>query len=92
MRAVIQTHISNVAGHYKGQCYAWDVVNEALEDNGQYRSSPLYRALGRDFIVVGFKAAAEADPNAKLYYNDYNIENPGAKATAAQDLVRYIKQ
>ena len=40
MQRIISTHIQNVAGHYKGQCYAWDVVNEALEDNGQYRQSP----------------------------------------------------
>jgi endo-1,4-beta-xylanase len=91
MQRVIETHIRNVAGHYRGQCYAWDVVNEALEDNGSYRNSPLYRALGRDFIPIAFKAAAAADPNAKLYYNDYNIENPGAKYNAALEIVRNIQ-
>ncbi|PKS07715.1 hypothetical protein jhhlp_006323 [Lomentospora prolificans] len=91
MESVIRTHIQNVAGHYKGQCYAWDVVNEALEENGQYRQSPMYRAMGADFIPFAFKVAAEVDPGAKLYYNDYNIEHPGAKATAALDIVRNIK-
>ncbi|KAL0942631.1 glycosyl hydrolase family 10 [Colletotrichum truncatum] len=91
MTRVIQTHIQNVAGHYKGQCYAWDVVNEALEDNGAYRNSPLYRALGKDFITVAFQAAAAADPAAKLYYNDYNIENPGAKYNEALNIVRNLK-
>jgi endo-1,4-beta-xylanase len=68
MTVVIQTHISNLVGHYKGQCYCWDVVNEALEDNGQYRNSPMYRALGKDFIPIAFKQAAQTDPAAKLYY------------------------
>ncbi|SPN97378.1 related to endo-1,4-beta-xylanase [Cephalotrichum gorgonifer] len=91
MEGIIRTHIQNVAGHYKGQCYAWDVVNEALEDNGQYRQSPMYRAMGFDFIPFSFRVAAEVDPGAKLYYNDYNIEHPGAKATAALEIVRGIK-
>jgi endo-1,4-beta-xylanase len=91
MTKVIQTHISNVMGHWKGQCYCWDVVNEALEENGSYRNSPLYRALGKDFIPISFKQAAQSDPDAKLYYNDYNIENPGAKANAALDIVKNIK-
>jgi len=91
MESVIRTHIQNVGGHYKGQCYAWDVVNEALEDNGQYRQSPMYRAMGADFIPFSFKVAAEVDPSAKLYYNDYNIEHPGAKATAALEIVKNIK-
>ena len=91
MESVIRTHIQNVAGHYKGQCYAWDVVNEALEENGQYRQSPMYRAMGADFIPFAFKVAAEVDPGAKLYYNDYNIEHPGAKATAALEIVKNIQ-
>ncbi|KAF6832546.1 putative endo-1,4-beta-xylanase [Colletotrichum plurivorum] len=91
MTRVIQTHVQNVAGHYKGQCYAWDVVNEALEDSGAYRNSPMYRALGKDFLTIAFQAAAAADPAAKLYYNDYNIENPGAKYSEALNIVRNLK-
>jgi endo-1,4-beta-xylanase len=68
MTRVIQTHITNVAGHYKGQCYCWDVVNEAFEDNASYRNSPMYRVLGKDFIPISFKQAAQVDPAAKLYY------------------------
>jgi endo-1,4-beta-xylanase len=69
LTAVIQTHIANVVGHYKGQCYSWDVVNEALNDNGTFRSSVFFTTLGTDFIPISFKAAALADPAAKLYYN-----------------------
>ncbi|KAL8281731.1 hypothetical protein RB597_009439 [Gaeumannomyces tritici] len=89
---VINTHISNVAGHYAGQCYAWDVVNEALEDNGSFRNSVFYRVLGTDFLPIAFKAAAAADPKAKLYYNDYNIEQAGNKQRQALAIVDIIKR
>ncbi|KAK0710316.1 glycoside hydrolase superfamily [Lasiosphaeria miniovina] len=74
MQRIITSHIQNVAGHYKGQCYAWDVVNEAMEDDGKFRQSPMYKAMGVDYITHSFKTAAQTDPGAKLYYNDFNIE------------------
>ncbi|SPO06143.1 related to endo-1,4-beta-xylanase [Cephalotrichum gorgonifer] len=74
MESVITTHITNVMNHYKGQCYSWDVVNEAVEDDGSFRQSPMFRAMGEDFIAHSFKVAASVDPAAKLYYNDFNIE------------------
>lgn len=89
--AAIQTHITNEVTHYKGQCYAWDVVNEALNDDGTFRSWTVYNTIGPAYIPIAFAAAAAADPSAKLYYNDYNIESAGAKATAAQNLVKMIK-
>lgn len=70
MTSVMQTHISNVMGHFKGKCYAWDVVNEALEDDGTYRNNPFMKALGDSHFAMAFKFAAAADPGAKLYYND----------------------
>lgn len=88
---MITTHISNEVAHYKGQCYAWDVVNEALDDSGNYRTDVFFNILGKDYIPFAFKAAAAADANAKLYYNDYNIETSGAKATAAINIVKGIQ-
>jgi endo-1,4-beta-xylanase len=89
--AAVQQHIQSEVTHYKGQCYAWDVVNEALNDDGTYRSWQLYNVIGPAYIPIAFEAAAAADPSAKLYYNDYNIEYAGAKSTGAQNLVKTIK-
>jgi endo-1,4-beta-xylanase len=68
--SIMQNHIANVVGHYKGKCYAWDVVNEALNEDGSYRTSGSVwgSTIGPTFIPMAFKAAAAADPDAKLYY------------------------
>lgn len=67
LQEVIETHIANVVGHYAGQCYHWDVVNEAADDSGEWRSSVFYDTMGTDFLAISFNAAKAADPNAKLY-------------------------
>ncbi|EHA57718.1 endo-1,4-beta-xylanase [Pyricularia oryzae 70-15] len=92
LTAAIESHISNEVGHFAGDCYAWDVVNEAVNENGSFRDSPFHRTLGTDFLAISFRAAAAADPNAKLYYNDFNIETPGPKANAAMGIVRLLKE
>ncbi|PSR97679.1 putative endo-1,4-beta-xylanase [Coniella lustricola] len=91
LESVLTSHITNEVLHYKGQCYAWDVVNEALSDTGTYRADVFYNILGTGYIPFAFKAAAAADPAAKLYYNDYNIEYAGAKLTAAVSIVKNIQ-
>ena len=86
----MRQHISTVVGRYKGRIKGWDVVNEAFEDNGQYRKSKFYQILGKDFIKYAFQFAHEADPNAELYYNDYNVET-SAKCDAIAGLVKELK-
>jgi endo-1,4-beta-xylanase len=89
--ALIQ-HVTREASHWAGQCYAWDVVNEALNEDGTFRNDTFYNVLGQEYIKIAFLAAAAADPQAKLYYNDYNIEYAGPKSTAAQEnIVKYLK-
>jgi endo-1,4-beta-xylanase len=77
-------------GHFKGKIYAWDVVNEALGDDGTRRSST-WSAIGTNYIEEAFKAARAADPAALLFYNDYNLEFPGAKQDAAFALLQDLK-
>ncbi|KAH8673717.1 family 10 glycosyl hydrolase [Xylariales sp. PMI_506] len=91
LTAVIQTHIANEVGHYKGQCRSWDVVNEAIADDGTYRTSVFYNVLNTTYFGIAFLAAAEADPDALLYYNDYNIEYSGTKQQKALEVVSLIK-
>ncbi|KAF8583577.1 glycoside hydrolase family 10 protein [Ramaria rubella] len=92
LTAVMENHIKNVAGHYRGQLYAWDVVNEPLNDNGTLGSSPFLSAIGEEYIPIALRAARAADPKAKLYINDFNIEGPGAKSTAMINLVKSLKK
>ncbi|WP_353723274.1 endo-1,4-beta-xylanase [Dyadobacter sp. 676] len=75
--ARLKQHISDVAGRYRGKVYAWDVVNEAVPDTGTsiYRNSGFYEIIGEDYIEKAFEYAHAADPDALLFYNDYNTEN-----------------
>ncbi|RYO76514.1 hypothetical protein DL766_009685 [Monosporascus sp. MC13-8B] len=91
LRAVIVEHVTRVMEHYKGQCYAWDVVNEALEEDGTYRQSVFYQVLGEEYIKLAFKTAAEVEPDVKLYYNDYNLESPGPKADGVLRIVKMLQ-
>ncbi|KAL5322193.1 hypothetical protein ACEPPN_010163 [Leptodophora sp. 'Broadleaf-Isolate-01'] len=91
LTSALQNHITNEVNHYKGQCFAWDVVNEALNDNGTFRNSVFFRVIGQDYIKIAFEAAAAADPDVKLYYNDFGTEFPGAKSNAAQAIVKSLK-
>jgi endo-1,4-beta-xylanase len=74
----LRDHIFTVVNRYKGKIYAWDVVNEAIDDNPDnfLRNSLWYQICGEDFIVKAFEYAHEADPKAVLFYNDYNTERP----------------
>lgn len=94
---IIKNHITNVVTHFRGKCYAWDVVNEAVDANGFFRGdktpseSIWYSKVGPAFIPIAFAAAAAADPSAKLYYNDYNIEYASPKTDAVINIVKSIR-
>ena len=74
----LENHITEVVRRYKGNIYAWDVVNEVIDDNDSvfYRNTAWYKIAGEDFISKAFEYAHAADPKAILFYNDYNTENP----------------
>jgi endo-1,4-beta-xylanase len=88
----LKEHITAVVTRYKGKVYAWDVVNEAISDepNQMYRTSPWFKVCGEMFIAKAFQFAHEADPNAKLFYNDYNTENPSKREHIFQMLKKLI--
>ena len=86
----LREHIYTVVGRYKGKIKGWDVVNEALNDDGTLRQTPWLKIIGEDFILKAFQFAHEADPNAELYYNDYSLENE-AKRKGAIALVKRLQ-
>ncbi len=88
----MQTHIATVVGRYKGRIRGWDVVNEALNDDGTLRDSPWRRGIGDDYIARAFEFAKQADPNAELYYNDFNLATRPAKRAGAIRIVRALQQ
>ena len=79
--ARMREHIHTVVGRYKGRVNGWDVVNEAIDENGAMRATPWQRIIGDDYIAKAFEFAHEADPNAELYYNDYDMWKPGKRRT-----------
>ncbi|WP_326983136.1 endo-1,4-beta-xylanase [Chryseobacterium sp. MYb264] len=86
----MKDHITTVVSRYKGRVKGWDVVNEAIMEDGTYRKSKFYEILGEEFLTLAFQYAQEADPNAELYYNDYNEWHPG-KVKAVTELVKKLK-
>lgn len=90
----LKDHITTVVNRYKGRIYAWDVVNEAVADNKDpdstriLRNSPWYRICSDEFIAKAFEYAHAADPQAQLFYNDYNTERPEKR----QRVYRLLKQ
>ncbi|HPG11709.1 MAG TPA: endo-1,4-beta-xylanase [Chitinophagaceae bacterium] len=84
-------HIKTVAGRYSGKVFSWDVVNEALNEDGTMRKSIFLDKLGDDFVTEAFRLTQEASPNTELYYNDYNNEQPQKRAGCIR-LVKKIQE
>jgi endo-1,4-beta-xylanase len=97
LRYILRSHIYNEARHFRGKIQQWDVVNEAFNDDGTFRQTIWYNAYqqltgnGSDYIADAFRWAHRADPHAKLFYNDYNLEFTGPKSNAAYDFVQQLK-
>lgn len=86
--ARMKDHIHTVVGRYKGRVHTWDVVNEAVLDNGELRKSKFYEIIGEDYLKLAFRFAREADPEAELFYNDYSTAIPEKRA----GIIRLVKK
>jgi endo-1,4-beta-xylanase len=88
---IMQQHIATEVGRYKGRVAVWDVVNEPFNEDGSLRSDIFTQAMGSGYIATALRAARAADPNARLFLNDFNIEGVNTKSTAMLNLVRSLK-
>jgi endo-1,4-beta-xylanase len=90
MLARMKDHIFTVMGRYKGKVNGWDVVNEALSDEGAILNTKWIQTIGEDFVAKAFEYAHQADPDAELYYNDFSLDKP-PKRDAAVRLLKDLK-
>jgi endo-1,4-beta-xylanase len=88
---LLKSHIQTIVHRYKGTITGWDVVNEAINDDGTYRSSIWFDNLGEEYIAKSFIYAHEADPQAKLFYNDYGYEYSSVKRVAILKMIQQLK-
>jgi endo-1,4-beta-xylanase len=89
---ILKQHIFAEAGHFRGRIWAWDVVNEAFNDDGTLRDTIWLQGIGPSYIADAFRWAHQADPKAILFYNDFNIEGVNPKSDAVFDLVRTLRR
>ncbi|NER96099.1 MAG: endo-1,4-beta-xylanase [Symploca sp. SIO1B1] len=89
---ILREHIYTVVSRFRGQIVVWDVVNEAIENDGTLRKTIWRQGIGPEYIEMAFRWAHKADPQAKLFYNDYNGEGLGKKSDAIYALVKDLQQ
>jgi len=89
----LKAHIETVVKHFDGKVHGWDVVNEAIADEGDkyLRDTPARKAIGDDYLIKAFEFARAASPNVQLYYNDYNLEQPYKRAKGLK-LIKELKE
>lgn len=87
----MEHHIKTIVGRYKGKINSWDVVNEALNEDGTLRKTVFLDVLGEDYLPLAFKWAFEVDANTELYYNDYNMTNE-EKRNGAIKMIKRIQE
>ncbi len=88
---ILQQHIATEVGHFAGEIWQWDVVNEPFNEDGTLRPTMWLNALGPDYIADALRWAHQADSHAKLFLNDYNIEGIGPKSDAMYALVKSLQ-
>ncbi|SCL51034.1 endo-1,4-beta-xylanase [Micromonospora peucetia] len=91
LRSVLREHVQTTVTRYRGKIWAWDVVNEVLAEDGKLRDSIWLRGLGPTYIADAFRWAHEADPDARLFINDYGVEGRSRKADGLFKLVRELR-
>jgi endo-1,4-beta-xylanase len=91
LRSILHEHVRTEVGHFRGKIWAWDVVNEAFNEDGTLRDSLWLKTLGPNYIADAFRWAHQADPKAILFYNDYNTEGRNAKSDAVYALVQELR-
>ena len=88
---LLHQHITDEVTHFRGKVAQWDVVNEAVNDDGTLRDTMWLRALGPGYVADAFRWAHEADPDAELFYNDFGIEGLGVKSDAVRALLQQLR-
>ena len=88
----MKKHITTVVSRYKGKVKSWDVVKEAIMDDGSWRPNKFYQIIGEDYVRLAFEFAHQADPDAQLIYNDYSMAHPGRKAGVIKMIRNLQKQ